>query len=94
MNPPASCSQFPRGKTKDKQRFCCREEGLCAEEEESEHSDSEDGESEDGESAMLERETSDEDGESYDCEQLLYQDPFTLIIALRGLSFSPPLNSA
>ena len=95
MNPPASCSQFPRAsKTKDKQRFCCREEGLCAEEEgESEYSDSEDGESEDGESAMLERETSDEDGESYDCEQLLYQDPFTLIIALRGLS-SSPLNSA
>jgi len=59
----------------DKQRFCCREEGLCAEEEgESEYSDSEDGESEDGESAMLERETSDEDGESYDCEQLLYQE--------------------
>ncbi|CAE7551788.1 ANK1 [Symbiodinium necroappetens] len=59
--------------SKEKRRFCCREEGLCAEDGESEYSESEDGESEDGESAMLERETS-EDGESYDCE-LLNQEP-------------------
>ena len=68
-----SDSQFFAIGTKEKRRFCCREEGLCAEDGESEYSESEDGESEDGESAMLERETS-EDGESYDCE-LLNQEP-------------------